>query len=1088
MERIDQLTEIYFNSQEQAQRTKATEELSHLTNFENVSTNLEILKETNSQFTIKFCSANVTQLFTANYTLLRDVMSDSCSQVLSILDGLSSRNFPWKSLEPLIDCYARLTKLNWFNFIPENTENALLSLFPTTQPSLPRLILITSLFSRVVADMSFVIPTILLSSQRKVSTLFRETALFQIFKYAFQTLSLFANPIEGQEERLLLSLALQLVEDILQFDFVGTIFDETTDDLSVTFIPSSWEPFFIEYQPMNIIFTIYHLYPIPISSKSLSIIELFSSTRNSLFNEQSARTAFLNTLVNGIGKILMDKKDINDPDIQHNLTRIFLRMKVSNQLKHLQETENYKAFLHFATEFSMELFRSSDSFNSIFYIVSFWSRMVTAQNMSRDSPNAGFLPECVLAVAVSFITSQMNRAENSQLDDLVESEQLDNILQEFGGLHSCIYKPMISNLVNNMKSIFQEFQQSLSSNNEALISHRERQMAWLIYIVSSVLQNKVAHFLQEYDTPTDPEVANDEAVLICYVFECLNIHDNRMEQGQRTKTTAILELSLIAFLMKFSKSYINDESFTENKIIYEGLSQKFGINSPMMIVERILQKIVTLVQKWPNHSLIVEKNLGQGGLFATLSLGWSLCKLLSKSELVLSLLRTHSEIDPGEEVRTHIKYYKAIGRLLFSFFNTQQVFCEFIQPWQTIFGQIQAFFKESENSATPPNNEVHKKFILTLHDMRGFASSIQSYNGGYRVFFEWLYNEVHFDEWIQQLFSCQSQVLQLDDMWAVVQFISEVSYQRQCRISFDPCNNFNGIKLFKSTATILMLYGNSLQRINFANKPDEKYKSLSLYSKGFQYALSGGYTSFGVFQLYNDPILNQLLSQWLTFILDLDMNELEMYPTMATQFFSAIELISWQHYDFLVCTPSSNEFCSKLFKFCYVGMFSLAPAIVNSACSAVEKILNLYLVAQSKIQGLDINRIPEHKRVAIETSMNNIRENEKTLASILVQSIHTFFSSKNSIPMINRLLFDFMAIIPQHFETVVTAIIMSQSGNPEIAQKISEQFQKLTTENMTLSDKDKGFTIRLGQLHKEVTTGSLVDLSSLYKALNQFND
>jgi hypothetical protein len=285
-----------------------------------------------------------------------------------------------------------------------------------------------------------------------------------------------------------------------------------------------------------------------------------------------------------------------------------------------------------------------------------------------------------------------------------------------------------------------------------------------------------------------------------------------------------------------------------------------------------------------------------------------------------------------------------------------------------------------------------------------------------------------------------------------------------------------------------MLYGNSLTRINWNSKADEKYKSLSLYSKGFQYALSGGYTSFGVFQLYNDPILNELLTQWLTFILDLEMGELEMYPSMATQFFSAIELISWQHYDFLVATASNAHFCAKLLKFCYVGMFSLAPAIVGSASSAIEKILNLYLVTQSKIQGHDINRMPEQKRVAIEVSMNNIRDNEKQLASILVQSLNIFFSSKTSIPMCNRLLFDFMLIIPQHFQTVVSAIIASQAGKPEIAQKVSEQFSKLTSENLTLSDKDRGFTVRLSQLHKEVTQGSLVDLSSLYKALNQFND
>lgn len=92
MQVVDQLTETFYTSPDQAQRVKATEELQHLTHFENITQNLEILKETTNQFTIKFCSANVVQLFTANYTLLRDVMNDSSLQILSILEGLCSKN------------------------------------------------------------------------------------------------------------------------------------------------------------------------------------------------------------------------------------------------------------------------------------------------------------------------------------------------------------------------------------------------------------------------------------------------------------------------------------------------------------------------------------------------------------------------------------------------------------------------------------------------------------------------------------------------------------------------------------------------------------------------------------------------------------------------------------------------------------------------------------------------------------------------------------------------------------------------------------------------------------------------------------
>jgi hypothetical protein len=48
---------------------------------------------------------------------------------------------------------------------------------------------------------------------------------------------------------------------------LGTIFDETSDDLTITFIPSSWEQFFVESAPLNIIFQIFHLYPVPYSTK-----------------------------------------------------------------------------------------------------------------------------------------------------------------------------------------------------------------------------------------------------------------------------------------------------------------------------------------------------------------------------------------------------------------------------------------------------------------------------------------------------------------------------------------------------------------------------------------------------------------------------------------------------------------------------------------------------------------------------------------------------------------------------------------------------------------------------------------------------
>jgi hypothetical protein len=112
-------------------------------------------------------------------------------------------------------------------------------------------------------------------------------------------------------------------------------------------------------------------------------------------------------------------------------------------------------------------------------------------------------------------------------------------------------------------------------------------MAWLLYLISAIIHNKLASFLQSDDSPPDREVVAMEAALYCYAFECLNFYDSLTKQGmlffiisalqsslfihlgyRPTKATPILELAFIAFLMKFCKTYVSDEAFRENEVIY----------------------------------------------------------------------------------------------------------------------------------------------------------------------------------------------------------------------------------------------------------------------------------------------------------------------------------------------------------------------------------------------------------------------------------------------------------------------------------------------------------------------------------------
>lgn len=51
------------------------------------------------------------------------------------------------------------------------------------------------------------------------------------------------------------------------------------------------------------------------------------------------------------------------------------------------------------------------------------------------------------------------------------------------------------------------------------------------------------------------------------------------------------------------------------------MSSNLGLKSPLHVIERVLQKVTLLIEKWPSHPQILDKNLGPSGLFRSLVSG-----------------------------------------------------------------------------------------------------------------------------------------------------------------------------------------------------------------------------------------------------------------------------------------------------------------------------------------------------------------------------------------------------------------------------------------------------------------------------------
>lgn len=160
-----------------------------------------------------------------------------------------------------------------------------------------------------------------------------------------------------------------------------------------------------------------------------------------------------------------------------------------------------------------------------------------------------------------------------------------SVLEELTGIAQCNYPQIVAHMINGVTALAQQFQSLLSQPNSSgeAILQAETQLAWMIYIASAILRTPVRRMGRE-DT-AEEDIQQLEAQLICVLFEYLGVHDQRLEQrgtplftaslfthnskGVTSTATQHLELSYIAFLQKFCKSFIGDESFSTTKVLYE---------------------------------------------------------------------------------------------------------------------------------------------------------------------------------------------------------------------------------------------------------------------------------------------------------------------------------------------------------------------------------------------------------------------------------------------------------------------------------------------------------------------------------------
>ena len=193
-------------------------------------------------------------------------------------------------------------------------------------------------------------------------------------------------------------------------------------------------------------------------------------------------------------------------------------------------------------------------------------------------------------------------------------------------------------------------------------------------------------------------------------------------------------------------------------------------------------------------------------------------------------------------------------------------------------------------------------------------------------------------------------------------------YNKANRVNFEQSSP-NGILLFRTTSAAVCAYGNNSLGFHSQNQVPEnevracesrrtsqtvtsnsslrlsqvyklKYKGYSLALDVLVAALSGNYVCFGVFQLYQDPALDQALDVALRLSLSISLDDVMAYPKLSKSYFSFLEVLFRSHIS--VVLKLNTDTLMQVLNSVHEGLQSSDAPLSSICASTVDHLATFY--------------------------------------------------------------------------------------------------------------------------------------------------
>ncbi|RMB95165.1 hypothetical protein DUI87_28441 [Hirundo rustica rustica] len=802
--------------------------------------------------------------------------------------------------QALIQLYARITKLGWFDCQKDEY-----------------------VFRNVINDVTRFLQadtTHPLTKHRKIASSFRDSSLFDIFTLSCSLLKQASGKnlnLNDESQHGLLMQLLKLTHNCLNFDFIGTSTDESSDDLCTVQIPTSWRSAFLDSSTLQLFFDLYHSIPPSFSPLVLSCLVQIASVRRSLFNN-AERAKFLSHLVDGVKRILENPQPLagNSRSVPESLSsfffpsefvrpqqlprvlRLLARLKSNYQLGELVKVENYPEVIRLIANFTVTSLQHWEfAPNSVHYLLSLWQRLAASvPYVKATEPHMleTYTPE----VTKAYITSRLESVHIILRDGLEDPLEDAGLVQKqlyfcpppdpffpgwpggpSGGhgagaaaagpavtIGRCEYEKTCALLVQLFDQSAQSYQELLQSASASPmdLAVQEGRLTWLVYIIGAVIGGRVSF------ASTDEQDAMD-GELVCRVLQLMNLTDSRLAQAGNEK----LELAMLSFFEQFRKIYIGDQVQKSSKL-YRRLSEVLGLNDETMVLSVFIGKILSLA--------VFSQGIPGIPLLSLTPCTYSSVRKLVKLSAVQFMLNNHTSEHFSflginnqsnlTDMRCRTTFYTALGRLLMvDLGEDEDQYEQFMLPLTAAFEAVAQMF--STNSFN--EQEAKRTLVGLVRDLRGIAFAFNA-KSSFMMLFEWIYPSYMpilqraIELWYHDP-ACTTPVLKL---------MAELVHNRSQRLQFD-VSSPNGILLFRETSKMITTYGNRILTLGEVPKDQVyalKLKGISICFSMLKAALSGSYVNFGVFRLYGDDALDNALQTFIKLLLSIPHSDLLMLSTV----------------------------------------------------------------------------------------------------------------------------------------------------------------------------------------------------------------